>query len=255
MAFRINFDLSLSVILTPASRIRINSGGAQKLTRHALDLLTTPRFTVGIHTQYLHPVNIFLCYCRNIRYRHHMPNQRAAGQRLVNVPMDEEFIDQLHAAMLAAGYTNRSDFIRSAIVEKASAIGIKIPRSLALAPPRVKHQIQASGQETFNDNSKKSPRERTQCAHASEKGYTDGAQNASAEGAAQAFQDAPPPSPPASPAPPPPAPPSASSSTASAPVKGQPPWGPGNQPPRRRRNVQKPPPPPPPAGLAGRVSS
>lgn len=67
-----------------------------------------------------------------------MPNKRAEGQRLINVPMDEDFIEQIDGNLAALGYDNRSSFIRDAIVEKLIEMGVRVPRSITVAPARTR---------------------------------------------------------------------------------------------------------------------
>lgn len=69
-------------------------------------------------------------------YRHLMPNKRAAGQKLINVPVDENFLTQMDSAIEKTDYSNRSEFIRAAIVEKLKSEGFEIPASLAKPPAR-----------------------------------------------------------------------------------------------------------------------
>jgi len=69
-------------------------------------------------------------------YKNCVPNQRAPGQKLMPIPVDEEFMRELHAGMKRAGYQNRSQFVRDAIVEKLKRAGVSIPRELALPPVR-----------------------------------------------------------------------------------------------------------------------
>ncbi len=66
-----------------------------------------------------------------------MPNQRSEGQRLINVPMHEDFIDEINSALRKAGFRDRSSFIRVAIQEKLLNLGIDVPASLVLAPSTV----------------------------------------------------------------------------------------------------------------------
>jgi hypothetical protein len=66
-----------------------------------------------------------------------MPNRRGPGQKLIPVPASEKFIRELNHGFRRAGYTNRSQFIRDAIVEKLERLGLKIPRELAVAPQRL----------------------------------------------------------------------------------------------------------------------
>ena len=70
-------------------------------------------------------------------YRNRVPNQRAAGQKLLPVAVDEKFLRELDAGLAHAGYRNRSQFVRDAIVEKLTRAGIAVPKELALPPHRI----------------------------------------------------------------------------------------------------------------------
>lgn len=65
-----------------------------------------------------------------------MPGQRAPGQKLINVPMTERFIEEIDAALPKAGYSDRSKFIRDAVFEKLDRLGFKPRADIALAPGR-----------------------------------------------------------------------------------------------------------------------
>jgi hypothetical protein len=65
-----------------------------------------------------------------------MSNIRAPGQKLISVPMNEKFIAQIDAALPVVGYSDRSSFIRDAILEKLRSAGIEISTALSLAPSR-----------------------------------------------------------------------------------------------------------------------
>ena len=65
-----------------------------------------------------------------------MPNQRAPGQKLLTLPCKKEFIQALDDNLERCKYSNRSQFIRDAIVEKLEECDVKIPHGLALSPPR-----------------------------------------------------------------------------------------------------------------------
>jgi len=65
-----------------------------------------------------------------------MPNQRAKGQKLLPVMASEEFIQALDANLSRAGYSNRSQFVRDAILEKLMRARIAIPVDLSLSPSR-----------------------------------------------------------------------------------------------------------------------
>jgi hypothetical protein len=66
-----------------------------------------------------------------------VPDKRAAGQKLIPVPMNEEFIEHINAAVSKLNYGDRSKLIRDAIVEKLNREGIPTPFSMGAAPPRV----------------------------------------------------------------------------------------------------------------------
>jgi Arc/MetJ-type ribon-helix-helix transcriptional regulator len=67
-----------------------------------------------------------------------MPNQRAAGQKLINVPMSEKFIELLDGSVRRSGYSDRSKFIRDAIAEKLQRDGLDVPSvDEVLAPSRL----------------------------------------------------------------------------------------------------------------------
>ena len=66
-----------------------------------------------------------------------MPNQRAPGQKLLPIAVDEKFLRELDAGLGVAGYRNRSQFIRDAIVEKLLRANISLPRELAMPPNRM----------------------------------------------------------------------------------------------------------------------
>ncbi|MGH7951282.1 MAG: ribbon-helix-helix domain-containing protein [Limisphaerales bacterium] len=65
-----------------------------------------------------------------------MPNQRAPGQKLLPIAVDEKFLRELDAGLAQAGYRNRSQFIRDAIVEKLMRANVSLPAELALPPRR-----------------------------------------------------------------------------------------------------------------------
>jgi hypothetical protein len=69
-------------------------------------------------------------------YKNGVPNQRAPGQKLMPVPVDEQFLKELDAGLARAGYRNRSQFVRDAIVEKLKRAGFSMPKELALPPTR-----------------------------------------------------------------------------------------------------------------------
>jgi Arc/MetJ-type ribon-helix-helix transcriptional regulator len=70
-------------------------------------------------------------------YKKGVPNQRAEGQKLLPIAVDEKFLRELDAGLAQAGYRNRSQFVRDAIVEKLTRAGIAVPKELALPPHRI----------------------------------------------------------------------------------------------------------------------
>src|ERR1039458_9629334 len=76
-----------------------------------------------------------------------MPNQRAPGQKLLPIAVDEKFLRELDAGLAQAGYRNRSQFIRDAIIEKLLRADISLPKELALPPHRIRISARASGRE------------------------------------------------------------------------------------------------------------
>lgn len=66
-----------------------------------------------------------------------MFNQRAPGQKLLPIAVDEKFLRELDAGLTQAGYRNRSQFIRDAIIEKLTRVGVSLPKELALPPHRI----------------------------------------------------------------------------------------------------------------------
>jgi hypothetical protein len=65
-----------------------------------------------------------------------VPNQRAPGQKLLPIAVDEKFLRELDSGLAQAGYRNRSQFIRDAIVEKLKRAGVSLPKELAMPPNR-----------------------------------------------------------------------------------------------------------------------
>ncbi len=65
-----------------------------------------------------------------------VPGKRAYGQKLVPVPMSEQFIEHINAAVEKLNYGDRSKLIRDAIAEKLNREGIDTPKSLSAAPVR-----------------------------------------------------------------------------------------------------------------------
>lgn len=66
-----------------------------------------------------------------------MPTSRSEGQKLVNVPMNDKFIEAINDAVKQFNYDDRSKFIREAIAEKLERLGKKVPRSFTAAPLRI----------------------------------------------------------------------------------------------------------------------
>jgi Arc/MetJ-type ribon-helix-helix transcriptional regulator len=66
-----------------------------------------------------------------------MPNKRAPGQKLLTLPAGEDFIRTIDKNLKSSGYSNRSQFIRDAIIEKLQRIGVPVDPSLAYSPDRV----------------------------------------------------------------------------------------------------------------------
>jgi len=79
----------------------------------------------------------FWFFCGEEVYWDIMPNQRAPGQKLLPIAVDEKFLRELDAGLEKAGYRNRSQFIRDAIVEKLLRANIPLSRDLALPPHRI----------------------------------------------------------------------------------------------------------------------
>ena len=76
-----------------------------------------------------------------------MPNVRAAGQKLVNLPMKEEAVQQLDAGAEKATEANRSQFIRDAIREKLERLSITAPKNYFIAPGRTAYYKTKSARE------------------------------------------------------------------------------------------------------------
>jgi hypothetical protein len=65
-----------------------------------------------------------------------MDTLRSPGQKLIPIPVSNDFLAAVDKAMEQLGYSNRSQFIRDAIAEKLVAAGRKIKPGLAQAPSR-----------------------------------------------------------------------------------------------------------------------
>jgi hypothetical protein len=78
-----------------------------------------------------------------------MPNQRAPGQKLLPIAVDEKFLRELDAGLGPAGYRNRSQFIRDAIIEKLLRADISLSKELALPPHRIGKSRGASAKSRY----------------------------------------------------------------------------------------------------------
>lgn len=65
-----------------------------------------------------------------------MTTKRGTDQKLLPFAARAEFIAELDKALRKLKVTNRSQFIRDAIVEKLRLMGVKLPETLAAAPDR-----------------------------------------------------------------------------------------------------------------------
>jgi len=137
MALRINFERSVSSCLTAWSMTGDRISGTQTVTNlHSAFL--TPRFIIGVYTEYITRLQDFFSdiFFTDVIYTY-MPGQRSPGQKLIPIPMNEEFIELLDAAVVKSDYSDRSKFIRDAIVEKLQALGYKIPPGVSAAPTKI----------------------------------------------------------------------------------------------------------------------
>lgn len=66
-----------------------------------------------------------------------METKRAEGRKQVLTWWDEELLTKIQLGMRMAGYSDRSRFIRDAVVEKLQRLGIEVNPSLAAAPSRL----------------------------------------------------------------------------------------------------------------------
>ena len=62
---------------------------------------------------------------------------RSPGQKLVNIPMDENFIALINDAVLRFNYGDRAKLIREAVTEKQERLGLKVPKELIASPARI----------------------------------------------------------------------------------------------------------------------
>ena len=65
-----------------------------------------------------------------------MPNKRGPGQKLLNFQASNSFETEINSAVKAAGYKDRSDYVRAAIREKMARDGIIISDSIVQPPSR-----------------------------------------------------------------------------------------------------------------------
>jgi len=65
-----------------------------------------------------------------------MPNQRAAGQKQVIVVMKGDFLRLIDENLEAMGFSDRSQFIRKAVLERLRREGYAVAEDLATAPSR-----------------------------------------------------------------------------------------------------------------------
>lgn len=72
-----------------------------------------------------------------------MPSKRAPNQKLIAFPVDAEFERSLEKCLQACGITNKSQFIRDAIYEKLSRLGMEVPAALKEPPVRFGHHSDA----------------------------------------------------------------------------------------------------------------
>lgn len=66
---------------------------------------------------------------------------------------DEVFLREVDRAMRRAGYSERSRFIRDAVYEKLSALGIRLSHGVTLAPGRVSQIHNGHGDNVFHSMS------------------------------------------------------------------------------------------------------
>jgi len=64
-----------------------------------------------------------------------MPNQRAAGQKLLNFPAKEKFITEIDRGVEKSGLGDRSKFVREAIVEKLERLELLCLRKFLARHP------------------------------------------------------------------------------------------------------------------------
>jgi hypothetical protein len=62
--------------------------------------------------------------------------RRSPGQKLINISVHEDFVRLINEAVAKTNYGDRSRLIRDAIVEKLERLGMEVPPSLTVTPPR-----------------------------------------------------------------------------------------------------------------------
>jgi hypothetical protein len=72
-----------------------------------------------------------------------MPNKRAPNQKLIAFSVDAEFERSLERCLQRCGITNKSQFIRDAIYEKLSRLGMEVPAVLKEPPGRFGHHAES----------------------------------------------------------------------------------------------------------------
>src|SRR5258708_6825346 len=132
MALRMNLERSESSFLTPSSRHGNSVSDTQTESSLPFRRFPTRFMTWCIYLVYKHVNKILIFFAGRKVYRICVPNQRAKGQKLLPIAVDEKFIEELDAGLARAGYRNRSQFIRDAIVEKLKRACIVMPKELAL---------------------------------------------------------------------------------------------------------------------------
>lgn len=65
-----------------------------------------------------------------------VPNQRAAGQKQVIVVMKRDFLQTIDENLEKMGFSDRSQFIRTAVMEALRRSGYKVSTDLSVAPSR-----------------------------------------------------------------------------------------------------------------------
>jgi hypothetical protein len=65
-----------------------------------------------------------------------MKTLRSPGQKLIPIPVSDAFVQELDNGLNKIGFSNRSQFIRDAILEKLERAGRSVPRGYSQAPGR-----------------------------------------------------------------------------------------------------------------------